>query len=263
MTLHRRAAGWLVATALMALPLGAGPARAADAPVIAAASNLQFALSMIAEEFQQDTGHSLKLSFGSSGNLARQVRQGAPYEIFLSADERYVRDLARDGLTRGEAVTYAEGRLALMVPHGSPLAPDGSLDDLAEALAGGRVTRFAIASPAHAPYGERAEEALRHKGLWEAIRPVLVIGENVSQTAQFVLSGNAEGGLIPYSLALDPNLSGRGEFALVPAEWHSALIQSMVLLPGAGPVAEAFFDYLQGPEARAVLDRYGYALPGG
>ena len=263
MTLHRRAAGWLIAAALISLPLGPSKAATGEAPVVAAASNLQFALSKIADMFQEDTGHSLKLSFGSSGNLARQIRQGAPYELFLSADEAYVRKLARDGLTRGDGVPYAEGRLALMVPHGSPLAADGSLDDLAEALSRGRVTRFAIPSPEHAPYGERAREVLRHKGLWEAIRPVLVIGENVAQAAQFALSGNAEGGLVPYSLALDPNLSGRGDFALVPAEWHSPLIQRMVLLPGAGPVAEAFFAYLQGPEARAVLDRYGYALPGG
>jgi molybdate transport system substrate-binding protein len=264
MTFHRRAAAWLIAAALIALPLGPGRAAAADeAPVIAAASNLQFALSLITEKFQEDTGHFLKLSFGSSGNLARQIRQGAPYEIFLSADERYVDDLAREGLTRGEGVTYAEGRLALMVPHGSPLAADASLADLEQALAEGRVARFAIANPAHAPYGEGAEEVLRQKGLWEAIRPRLVLGENVAQAAQFALSGNAEGGLLPYALALDPNLSRRGEFALVPAEWHSPLIQRMVLLPGAGPVAEGFFDYLQGPEARAIFDRYGYTLPGG
>ncbi len=264
MLLRHLTALCLFAAAVAVAPLS-GPAARADcgAPVIAAASNLQFALKRITEKFQFSTGHSLKLSFGSSGNLARQIRQGAPFAMFLAADERYVLDLARDGLTRDEGAVYAVGRLTLMVPHGSPLEADGALDDLAAALAENRVTRFAIANPEHAPYGERAEEALRHKGLWEAIRPLLVLGENVSQAAQFVASGNADGGLIPHALARDPNVADRGEFALVPADWYTPLRQRMVLMPGAGPAAEAFFDYLQGPEARAILDRYGYALPAG
>jgi molybdate transport system substrate-binding protein len=234
----------------------------ADAPVIAAASDLQFALEEIAEAFEAETGEAVELSFGSSGNFARQIRQGAPYEMYLSADERFVLDLHRDGFARGEGVLYALGRIVIFTPHGSPLEADVNLDDLATALAEGRITRFAIANPEHAPYGMRAEEALRHRGLWEAIVPKLVLGENVSQAAQFAATGNTAGGIIAYSLALAPPLAARGDHALIPETWHSPLRQRMVLLDEAGPVAERFYRYLQEPPARAILRHYGFALPG-
>ncbi len=144
----------------------------------------------------------------------------------------------------------------------SPLAPDGRLDDLAAALAERRVTRFAIANPEHAPYGKRAEEALRHRGLWDAIQPALVLGENVAQAAQFAVSGNAQGGLIAHSLAVAPPLADTAS-ALVPADYHSPLRQRMALTAKAGPVAEAFYAFLQGPKARAILDDYGLALTRG
>ena len=261
---RRRLSGWLTLAAGAALLPSAVPAAFAttDRPVVAAASNLQFALEEIAEAFRSDTGDALRLSFGSSGNLARQIRQGAPFELFLSADEAYVRSLVEAGDTLGEAVLYAIGRLVILVPPGSPLAADGTLADLARALQDGRLTRFAIANPAHAPYGERAEEVLRHAGLWEAIRPKLVLGENVSQAAQFAVSGNAQGGLVPYALALAPTVSGRAAFELIPEAWHSPLRQRMVLLKQAGPVARRFYDYLQAPRARAIFDRYGFLLPG-
>lgn len=233
-----------------------------EAPVIAGAADLQFALEEIAAKFKGDSGHDVKLSFGSSGNFARQIRQGAPFQMYLSADEDYVFDLARDGFTRDEGDLYAVGRIVLIAPHGSPLKADGSLDDLAAAIEDGRLTRFAIANPEHAPYGKRAEEALRHKGIWDAIETKLVLGENVSQAAQFATSANAQGGLIAYSLALSPQVSALGEYQLVPEEWHSPLLQRMVLLKDAGPVAERFYAYVQQPAARAVFRRYGFVLPG-
>jgi molybdate transport system substrate-binding protein len=234
----------------------------ADAPLIAAASDLQFALEEIADAFESDTGEAVALSFGSSGNFARQIRQGAPYQVYFSADERFVLDLHDDGFTRDEGVLYALGRIVIFTPHGSPLEADGELDDLAAALDEARVTRFAIANPQHAPYGMRAEEALRHRGLWDAIVPRLVLGENVSQAAQFAATGNAQGGIIAYSLALAPALAARGEHALIPQVWHSPLRQRMALLTGAGPVAERFYRYLQAPPARAILRGYGFAVPG-
>jgi molybdate transport system substrate-binding protein len=200
---------------------------------------------------------------GSTGNFARQIREGAPYEIFMAADEAFVADLHRDGFTRDEGDLYAIGRIVMMVPHGSPLEADGQLDTLAGALEAGRIARFAIANPDHAPYGMRAEEALRHKGLWDDLQPYLVLGENVSQAAQFALSGNAEGGIIAYSLALAPGVSERGTFELIPDEWHEPLRQRMVLLNDAGPVAEAFYDFVAGPEGRAIMERYGFTLPEG
>lgn len=250
------------AGAFLAVPGAAGQGEALEAPVVAAASDLQFALERIAEAFESDRGHSVRLTFGSSGNFARQIRQGAPYEMYLSADEAFVLGLADEGLTRDEGALYAVGRIVIVAPHESPLTADGSLADLAAKLAEGRVTRFAIANPEHAPYGKRAEEALRHVGLWDAIQPRLVLGENVSQAAQFAMSGNAQGGIVAYSLALAPQVSRRGRYALIPEEWHSPLRQRMVLLRKAGPVAEAFYGYVQEPAARKILREFGFVLPG-
>jgi molybdate transport system substrate-binding protein len=252
--------GPLIAATVALIPLSAARA---EAPVIAAASDLQFALVEIAEAFEATTGEPVELTFGSSGNFARQIRQGAPYQMYLSADERFVLDLHADGFTRDDGVLYAIGRIVIFTPHGSPLEADGQLEDLAAALEDGRVTRFAIANPEHAPYGLAAEQALRHRGLWEAVAPTLVYGENVSQAAQFAASGNAQGGIIAYSLALSPQVAARGAYDLIPEDWHAPLRQRMVLLDTAGPVAERFYSYVQTPPARDILRRNGFKLPAG
>lgn len=253
-----------LASAVLALGLTTGGLAQAPAegPLVAAAADLRFALEEVAAAFTEETGASVRLSFGSSGNFARQIRQAAPFEIYLSADEDYVQDLARDGFTLGEGTLYAIGRIALMVPHGSPLKADGSLDDLKAALSDGRLTHFAIANPDHAPYGKRAEEALRHKGLWDKILRHLVLGENVGQAAQFAASANTQGGIIAYSLARSPTLAKLGAYALIPEQWHAPLRQRMVLLKNAGATAVRFFEYLQRPAARAIFRRYGFGLPG-
>lgn len=237
-------------------------ARATDLPLIAAASDLQFALPRVAEAFKRETGLAVRLAFGSSGNFARQIRQGAPFQMYLSADEAYVRGLADDGLTRDEGTLYALGRIVIIAPKESGVAPDGALENLKTALRAGEVKKFAIANPQHAPYGKRAEEALRHASLWKDIQGRLVLGENVSQAAQFALSGSTEGGIIAYSLALSPKIAGRARFALIPQAWHAPLRQRMVLLKGAGKTVERFYGYLQQPAARAILRRFGFALPG-
>ncbi len=261
--------GLVLGAAALATPALAASVRAAapgggddGVPLIAAASDLQFALEAVAAAFRAETGLPVRLVFGSSGNFARQIRQGAPFQMYLSADERYVHDLARDGLTRDGGALYAEGRIVILVPHGSALRADERLDDLAAALDDGRLRRFAIANPAHAPYGRRAEEALRRKGLWERIQPRLVFGENVSQAAQFATSGSAQGGIVAYSLATAPPVAARGTFALIPGHWHAPLRQRMVLLPSAGATAERFYDFVQAPPARAVFRDFGFALPG-
>ncbi|MCC5988883.1 MAG: molybdate ABC transporter substrate-binding protein [Pararhodobacter sp.] len=250
-----------------ALMFCAMPASAqADTPVIAAASDLQFAVEEIATAFTAETGMRVRLSMGSTGNFARQIREGAPFEIFMAADEAFIADLHADGFTLDAGDLYAIGRLAVIAPHGSPLAPDATpdaaLDNLADMLAEGRITRFAIANPEHAPYGMRAREALISRGLWDDLQPFVVLGENVSQAAAFALSGNAEGGIIAWSLALAPQLRERGTHALIPEDWHEPLRQRMALVQGAGPVAEAFYAYMMEPEARAIMARYGFVLPG-
>ena len=232
-----------------------------SAPVIAAASDLKFAMEDIAEKFRADTGREVRVNFGSSGNFTRQLEQGAPFELFLSADEGYVFQLADAGKTIDRGTLYAEGRIVLFAPKGSPLKPDASFADLRTALADGRIQRFAIANPEHAPYGRAAEQALKAQGLWETIQPKLVLGENVSQAAQFATSGSAQGGIFAYSLALSPAVGGLGNYVLIPSEWHKPLRQRMVLMKGAGETAQAFYGYLQAPAARVIFQKYGFVLP--
>ncbi|MEY8881863.1 molybdate ABC transporter substrate-binding protein [Donghicola sp. XS_ASV15] len=231
--------------------------------MIASASDLSFAISDLVDSFHASTGLEVRYALGATGNLSRQIRAGAPFEMFMAADEQFVLDLSRDGLTRDPGVLYAQGRISIITPESSELHPDPSLQGLATALERGTLGRFAIANPEHAPYGQRAQEALAHAGLWEAIQPHLVLGENVAQAAQFAVSGNTDGGIIAHSLALAPDLAARGRSALIPAEWHAPLLQRMVLIRDAGPVAEAFYTYVQSSEARRILSDYGFSLPQG
>jgi molybdate transport system substrate-binding protein len=233
----------------------------AEAPNVAAAADLKFALSEIAADYEKETGKAVKLSFGSSGNFARQIPQGAPFELFLSADEDYILKLAAEGLMQGEGRLYAIGRIALIVPAGSKLLADSELKDLVAAVADGRIQRFAIANPEHAPYGRAARAALQRAGVWEKLQGKLVLGENVAQAAQFATSGSAQGGIIAWSLARSPEVAKLGTAALIPESWHPPLRQRMALTRKAGDEARRFYDYLQQPAARAVFERYGFSLP--
>jgi len=259
----RRALACLLLAGL--LPPGsraAGPNPAAGAsPIVAAAADVRFALDEIVARFQAETRKNIRISYGSSGELTRQIEQGAPFEMFLAADESYVFRLADAGRTRDRGTLYAIGRLAIFVPRGSALRADAELRDLRAALAEGRIVRFAIANPEHAPYGRAAEQVLRSQGLWEPLQPFLVLGENASQAAQFASAGPAQGGLIPWSLALAPAVSALGESALLPEAMHEPLRQRMVLLKSAGKDASAFYAYLQQPAARDILKRFGFLLP--
>ena len=250
--------------AAAALLLALAPAAAGSAPTVAAAADLKFALTEVAGRFRQDTGQAVKLVFGSSGNFRTQIEQGAPFELFLSADENFVFQLADRGFARDRGVLYAIGRIVLFSPHGSTLAVDAGLNDLRAALADGRIRRFAIANPEHAPYGRAARAALEHAGLWQAISPRLVLGENAAQAMQFAASGSSQGGIVPLSLSKAPEVARLGRFAPIPPEWHAAepLRQRMALTARAGKTAEAFFQYLQQPAAREIFVRHGFALPG-
>lgn len=252
-----RLAGLLLGLAL-SLSNGAAHAQAA----VAAASDLKFAVEEVAARFTADTGKTVRLTFGSSGNFTRQIQEGAPFQMFMSADEDLVFRLADAGKTEDRGVIYATGRIVIFTPNGSPVAADAELRDLAAAVKDGRLKRFAIGNPDHAPYGKRAEEALRKIGLWDAIQPRLVLGENISQAAQFAVSGDTQGGIVAYSLVLSPQLADKGRFALIPQDWHNPLRQRMVLLKGADESAKAFYAYLQQPRAREVMRRYGFTLPG-
>lgn len=241
--------------------LGTSAVPAAEAPVVAAAANLTFALPEIAAAFEAATGRRVKLSFGSSGNLARQIVAGGPYELFLAADEGSVAFVAGKGRTEGAGRVYAVGRLALFAPNQSPVTVDPDLAGLASALRAGKLRRVAIANPELAPYGAAAREVLRRKGLWDALQGRLAIGESAGQATQFALSGAVEAAFIPYAIARAPTLQGKGRAALVPADLHAAIRQRMVLLRDAGDTARAFYAFLQQPAARSILERYGFAGP--
>jgi len=233
-----------------------------DVPAIAAASDLKFALEDIAARFRVDTAREVRLSFGSSGNYFRQISEGAPFQMFLSADESFVFRLHETGKTEDRGVLYAVGRIVLFAPNGSTLKVDAKAEGLRAALAANQVHRFAIANPEHAPYGRAAEQALRALGLWDAMKNRLVLGENVSQAAQFAAGGSAQGGIFAYSLSLSPSVSKLGRYVLLPEDLHRPLRQQMVLVKGAKATARTFYTYLQQPASRTILARYGFTLPG-
>ncbi len=253
--------GAIAIPALLALLLPAASASAAG-PLIAAAADLRFALDEVAAQFERSTGQAVRIVYGSSGNFRRQIAEGAPFELFLSADEAYVLALTKEGHTVDDGVLYATGRLALVVPEGSALPLDGELRDLAAAVKDGRVRKFALANPEHAPYGRAAAEVLKAVGAWDVLQGKLVFGENVAQAAQFAVSGSAQGGIVALSLALAPGALGTARFAPIPERLYRPLRQRMALTRRAGSVARDFYRYLQQPAARAVLVRYGFALPG-
>ncbi|HYN06990.1 MAG TPA: molybdate ABC transporter substrate-binding protein [Vicinamibacterales bacterium] len=230
-------------------------------PTIAAAANLNFALNEIAEQFARERGATVEIVFGASGTLTRQIQDGAPFEMFLAADEEFPNRLSGAGLTRDAGVVYAVGRLVLFAPTGSPLTVDERLDGLTQLMKKGGVTRFAIANPDVAPYGRAAEAVLRKRGLWDALRPQLVMGDTIAQATQFATTGNAVGGLIAYSLVLAPAFGERGTYVVIPESDHPPLRQRMVLLKKAGAVATQFYEYVQSAAARAILRKHGFAVP--
>ena len=248
-------------TLCLAVALPSEFAAAQRPPTIAAAANLNFALTDIASQFERTQRARVELVFGSSGTLTRQIRDGAPFEMFLAADEEFPNQLTAAGLTRDAGVVYAVGRLVIFAPKGSPLTVDEHLEGLGRLVKAGGGGRFAIANPDVAPYGRAAEAVLRKRGLWNALRPNLVLGDSIAQAAQFATTGNAVGGLIAYSLVLSPGFADRGTYAVIPAGDHPPLRQRVVLLKRAGPVAAQFYAYLRGETARAILRKHGFAVP--
>ncbi|SRR6266496_2929539 len=227
---------------------------------IAAAADLSAALPEIAAQYKKQTGQGVKLSFGSSGNFTNQIRNGAPFDIFFSADEEYPKQLIAEGLAdKDTRYRYAVGRLVLWVPSESPFALSKAGIN---ALLDPSVKKIAIANPAHAPYGRAAEATLRHFGIYAQVTPKLVLGENVSQTEQFVESGNAQAGMIALSQALAPALKNKGHYWIVPLEAYPALNQAAVVLSRSKrkDAARRFLEFLRTPEATSLLTSYGFSL---
>ena len=248
-------------SALAGSPLLIGGVAAAQQPrpaLVVVAASVQRAMEEIVPVWTRVTGHRLSLIYGSSGNLVRQIQQGLNAELFLSADEEFALKLADAGLTQGRGVVYASGRVALLVAPGAAIELDAQLQGLKAAWP--RVRKFAIANPELAPYGRAAREVLQSAGLWAQAQGKLVLGDNVAQATQFVASGAAQAGLTALSLVSHDAAAQLGRHLALPVGLHAPLHQRMVLLRRAGPAATAFYQYLQSPDARAVLRRHGFAV---
>ena len=228
---------------------------------VAAASDLNFVFKEIVAEFEKKTGNTVRLSLGSSGNFFAQLSNGAPFDLFFSADIGYPKKLEEAGLAEpGTLYMYAVGRIVVWVPKGSPIDV-GALG--MKALQHPSVKKIAIANPKHAPYGRAAVAAMEHFKVYEAVKDKLVLGENISQTAQFVQTGGADIGIIALSLAVAPAVKETGLFWEVPPEAYPRLEQGAVIMRTAKDpkTARAFLDYVRGPEGRGVFARYGFLIP--
>jgi molybdate transport system substrate-binding protein len=248
------AAAWLLLMAA-ALPRGAS----AQVLRVAAASDLQTALPAIAMQFEKDTGQHVATTFGSSGNFATQIENGAPFDVFMSADIVYPKRLERSGLAEpGSLYEYATGRLVLWTRTDSGIDVKRGLAVLAEP----RVRKIAIANPAHAPYGRAAVAALRHEQLYDRAQAKFVLGENISQTAQFAQSGNADAGLIALALALSPMLANTGTYVEVPAAFYPPIEQAAVVVASSKQKAAAarFVASLKEPAVKRILRSFGFAV---
>ncbi len=242
---------------LLVIAVIASRAFAAESITVAAAADLNNALNELASRFETATGTKVTLSFGASGNLYSQIQSGAPFDLFFSADEDYPKKLAAAGIADASSLRiYALGHLVLWVPINSPLDPEKLQMGL---LSQPSVTRIAIANPQHAPYGRAAMAAIEHYGLKDKLAGKLVFGENVSQAAQFVQSGNAQAGLIAMSLAKSPAMGSAGRFWVLPSDSYPELKQAAVIVSDSKrkKSAQAFLDFVLSSEGAATLRKYG------
>ncbi len=227
---------------------------------VAAASDLTFAFQEAALRFRQQTGDSVHPVYGSSGNFLSQIKNGAPYDLFFSADVDYPKRLEAAGLIEpGSLYEYASGRIVIWVAAGSRLDVGRGLPVLLDPA----VRKIAIANPQHAPYGRAAVAAMRHEGIYDRVKGKLVLGENISQTAQFVASGNADAGIIALSLAVAPAMTAKGRYFEIPPADYPPIIQAAVILKAAHDkrTARQFVAFLKQPDGVALMQRYGFALP--
>ena len=241
------------------LYIGVAPANAGELKV-AAASDLTFAFKDVGARFEKQTGNSLKLTYGSSGNFFSQIQNGAPFDLFFSADVSYPQKLEAAGLTEpGTIYDYATGKLVIWVPNASKLDLSRGLSVLLDP----GIRKIAVANPQHAPYGAAAVAALHHAGIYDQVKDKFVLGENISQTAQFVQSGNADVGLLALSLALAPAMKTSGRYVEVPASDYPPLIQAGVILKSSRnkELANQFLKFLKEPGTVALMEQYGFAVP--
>jgi len=253
MTKRFATAASLILCIVLAAP---APWAFADQVQVAVAANFVPAFKDIAAEFEKSSGHTVQTTAGSSGKFYAQIKNGAPFEIFFSADDERPKLLEDEGMAvKGTRFTYAVGRLVLW-------SPDAALVTGEETLKNGKFKHLAIANPKTAPYGMAAMQTLTKLGLWDGLQPKLVMGENLGQTSGFLESGNAEVGFIALSQVLDDKLKGKGSRWDVPANLHEPLRQDAVLLAKGekNAAAVSLMEFMHGPKAKAIVERYGYEV---
>jgi molybdate transport system substrate-binding protein len=227
---------------------------------VAAAADLQFVMQDVAARFQKQTGNKVKLIYGSSGNFFQQLQNGAPYDIFFSANVDYARRLEAAGLTEpGTFYEYAIGKIVVWVPNDSKVDISSGL----QSLLNPSVRKIAIANPEHAPYGQAAVAALKKENIYDKIDSKFVLGENISQAASFVVSGSADVGIVALSLALSPNMKDKGHYREIPADSYPPIEQACVVLKSSHQkkTAQAFLDFIKTAAVADVFRSYGLALP--
>ena len=227
---------------------------------VAAAADLQFVFEEVSAKFQRETGHTVQLTFGSSGNFYSQIQNGAPFDVFFSADVDYPAKLEAAGLVEpGTLSQYATGRIALWVRKGSPIDINHGFRTLADA----RIRKISIANPEHAPYGRAAVAALRHEKVYDEVRDRLVLGENISQAAQFVESGNADIGILALSLVLAPPLKSEGKYYEIPTSFYPAIDQAVVILKSSKQkdIARQLLSFIRRPEITEFMRSNGLTVP--
>lgn len=250
----------VVVSWFMAMCLALPSAFAAEV-TIAAASDLSFVFKEIVSEFEQMTGNHVRLTLGSSGNFYAQIQNGAPFDLYFSADIGYPKKLEEAGLVvPGSLYSYAVGRIVLWTGKGSHLDLSKGLEVLRDPM----IRKIAIANPKHAPYGRAAVAAMEHFKVYDQIKDRLILGENISQAAQFIESGACDAGIIALSLALAPAMTAAGQYWEIPATAHAPLEQGAVILKQSKSpdAAKQFLDYIKGPQGQGIMKRYGFTLPG-
>jgi molybdate transport system substrate-binding protein len=227
---------------------------------VAAAADLKFAMTELASQFEKQSGAKLDVTYGSSGNFLTQIQNGAPFDLFFSADSEYPKKLEAAGLTEpGTIRDYAVGHIVIWTPRDSGI-------DAAKAgwqsLLDQRVKKIAIANPEHAPYGRAAVAAMKKAGIYEQVKHKLVYGENISQAAEFVQSGNAQAGIVALSLATSPAMKNGNKWQ-IPADSYPPIKQAAVILKASKnkDTARRFLDFVSGPQGREILQRFGFTDP--
>ena len=243
---------WCVCVIVMLV----APSAFAEQAIVAVAANFIPPFREIALEFEKSTGHQLQVAGGSSGNFYTQIKNGAPFDVFFSADNERPKKLEDEGLgVKDSRFTYAIGRIVLWSANADLIKGE-------ETLRSKQFKRLAMANPKTAPYGVAAMQALQKLELWDSLQPHIVMGESIGQTMGFIESGNAQLGFVALSQTLDPKIKGKGSRWDVPSNLHEPIKQDVILLTKGkdNPAAKALMEFMLSPQAKAVIERYGYQL---